>query len=202
MSAKKIAAQRMRPIWSCQCKRTGECIFVPSFYWTTVLSKFELLAWANEEPQGALQAHQKPPKGWSWTSLERRCTFLPCNASWPIYPEPFFLSHQAWAIFPDLFILRHLSWAIFPESSFMKYISWAVYPELMSYLSLLSFLRYLSFAIYSILVTHQNHSTMAFYTPIQSSLARVLNFCFKGGAFPASTDTLSSQHLYLESQSF
>ena len=153
MSANKIAAQRMRPIWSCQCKRTiwscqckrtGECNFVPSFWWTTVLSKFELQAWANEEPQGALQAHQKPPKGWSWTSLERSCTFLPCNASWPIYPEPFFLSHQAWAIYPDLVI----SWDISHELSFLSHLSWSIFPELSILSSWAIFPCYLSFAIF------------------------------------------------------
>ena len=112
------------------------------------------------------------------------------------------LTHLSWAIFPESPSLSYLSWSIYPETSLMSYLSWVIFHEVYFLSSWAIFPYYLSFAIYSILVTHQNHSTMAFYTPIQSSLARVLNFCFKGGAFPASSDTLSSQHLYLESQSF
>ena len=97
------------------------------------------------------------------------------------------LTHLSWAIFPQPPSLSYLSWSIYPETSLMSYFSWVIFHEVyflscLSWAHELSFLAifpcYLSFTIYSILVTHQNHSTMAFCTPIQSSLARVLNFCF------------------------
>ena len=65
--------------------------FFSSFWWI-------IASWANEEPQGASQAHQKPPRGCSWTSFERSCTVLPCNTSWAIYHELSILSYLSWTM--------------------------------------------------------------------------------------------------------